>query len=375
MNFIILLITLLGCGKSISNINKKKGLGGMLASQCERKCRLELEKDNFDSFIENVEKGKISLNDPVCSCGETQLLLQLKKGDFERVKKLLQMGANAKNARALKNDFGVSEHKSSLDVACSHGEKITLEIIELLIERGAESSVNGRSLLKAVKSNASYEVIECLVGNGQDVNYTYGVNLPIIMYAILNNRIRVVTLLLDKGANIEVINRYYKIEFNDKKIDIKSNLIDVACTGCSKENIIQMFDLLREKGLKPNIDNMRKYLHIVAIEKGQDVLKHILEELSEEDKKNILDKKPISKTEAGIVKISYLIPLMEYLKVIKPTNFDLETAKMLLGTNYELINFTDSNSSLKITIYNIVKMRRFDEFLSYIEEKRSLVQN
>ena len=89
-------------------------------------------------------------------------------------------------------DFSLQKNEA-LKIAC---EKNNKEMINFLIDMGA--NVDYCILIHAVRCG-SFEIVRLLIDNGADVNAG---NNKIIISAIENNRLEIVSLLISKGANI-----------------------------------------------------------------------------------------------------------------------------------------------------------------------------
>jgi hypothetical protein len=153
----------------------------------------------------------------------------LRDGRVELVKRLLAHGANP-NAR-LKNApsrAGASRNPSlpeltgatPLILAAMAGEP---DVMRALLEHGADSSLrtkaNGTALMAAaglgrvpgevvVKESATLAAAKLLVDLGANVNATDDVGNTAMHYAAYLRRDTIVQLLADKGAKVDVANKY-----------------------------------------------------------------------------------------------------------------------------------------------------------------------
>ncbi len=77
-----------------------------------------------------------------------------------------------------------------------------LEIVELLIEKGADVNDNiiGTTVLMCASLNGHIEIVEFLIDNGADVNVRDSRGSNVLKYASKNGHEEIVRILKDAGA-------------------------------------------------------------------------------------------------------------------------------------------------------------------------------
>jgi len=143
-------------------------------------------------FLDKVMKSEKVLLKEECK----KIIDFTNKGDFERVKELVEKGCNV--------DFREDSGLTALDIASSNGNK---EIVTLLIKSGANIDIQsngGWTPLHSASENAQKEIVTILIENGADVNCQTndGVS-PLFMASKKGNR-EIITLLIKKGADVNL---------------------------------------------------------------------------------------------------------------------------------------------------------------------------
>ena len=150
------------------------------------------------------------------------------KGEVEVIRLLLDKGASV---NVQNEEFGIA-----LQAAASHGE---VEVLKLLLNKGANVNAQGGEFgnaLQAATCRGRKEVIELLLDKGANVTAQGGRYGNALQAAVYSGEVEAVRLLLDKGANINAQGGEY------------GNALQAA-VWMGKAEIIQ---LLLEKGADVN---------------------------------------------------------------------------------------------------------------------------
>ena len=116
------------------------------------------------------------------------------------VKYLISLGARAISSSDSSN---IPSHPSILILALNKNQPI--EVIEHLINTGADLSYNSNEAIKIAASCRNVEVVKILVENGADVRIDDDYPIRI---AAKNDKIEVVKYLIDSGSNVRACNDY-----------------------------------------------------------------------------------------------------------------------------------------------------------------------
>lgn len=187
---------------------------------------------------------------PIPGLNETLLFRASSKGDVKEVRRLLDQGTNI-NAR---------EQDGETPLMYAAVEDRT-EVVELLIDRGAvvnAVSLNGQTALARAVAVSRYNTVALLLKRGADIEE----DNP-LMYAAGAGDLRMITLLLERGANINATD-------NDG---------DTALAAAvSRRASLDAVSLLLSAGAKVNVRNKRGETPLtVAGRNGDDALVKLLE--------------------------------------------------------------------------------------------------
>ncbi len=170
-----------------------------------------------------IEEYKFDINHKNNN-GCTALMFASEKGNLEIVKLLIERGAD------------INQQDNQLDTAlikaCRNGYK---EIIELLIEKSIsinEKGCEGWTPLMIASQNGYLEIVKILIEKGANIDDKNNYGITALIIALSNNRIEVAKKLINQGADIDF-----------KTKDNNSPLI-LACG----EGLIESVELLINKG-------------------------------------------------------------------------------------------------------------------------------
>jgi ankyrin repeat protein len=133
---------------------------------------------------------------------EAELFDAIKANDFDKVKSLIENGANVNPKISKKFEFYTPLMLAS--------EKGNFEIAKLLIDNGAD--VNKKSFcstpLMLASEKGNFEIAKLLIENGAKINIKGGNGETVLIQAYRKDRINVdiVKLLISKGAHLNAVN-------------------------------------------------------------------------------------------------------------------------------------------------------------------------
>ena len=151
--------------------------------------------------------------------------------------------------------------------AASHGH---IEVVELLLDRGANIHVNNDDALIWAARNGHIEVVKLLLDSGADIQAKYD---KALIYASNNDNIEVVKLLLDRGVGINAVKNYaLKWAANKGHIEIVKFLLDsgadihadneYALKWAANNDHIKVVKLLLDRGANRSVltkEQLKKY--------------------------------------------------------------------------------------------------------------------
>ena len=178
--------------------------------------------------------------------------------DIDTFKYLINNGANIHNKKIIK----IACDKGNLPIVellINHGANITVdnnyclmtvvhfgyvEIFKLLINFGADIAAQNNRCIRIAIDNGYYEMVKVLIDLGADIHATNSNNVDSIQLACCNNNLSVIKLLINNGANILANN---------------NNCIRLACTytytyTCAYDNI-ELVKLLIDLGADIHANN------------------------------------------------------------------------------------------------------------------------
>jgi ankyrin repeat protein len=183
-------------------------------------------QNSMDTTIDTLLKHGADVNMSGTS-GATPILIACEMNRFEIVEKLVQMGADV-NARHV-------DGSNALYAACCIGN---MEMVDLLIQKGAEINYvrkkDSSTPLYAACVNKKESVARKLLQSGADMN----LGRSPLVGACYAGDVNIVKMLLDAGGDP---NHYCNILSMD---------CITACFEKENSNNAQIFQLLRDKGLK-----------------------------------------------------------------------------------------------------------------------------
>ncbi len=133
------------------------------------------------------------------------LLTAIKERNVTEVKRAIEEGADV-NAKGY--DAMTPLMKT---VGLTHGTGGSVEIAELLIEKGADIYARdgiGDTVLMWAAGGNSVEIAKLLIAKGVDVNATDKIGTTPLMWAAYKGFVEMVELLIDSGADINAENEY-----------------------------------------------------------------------------------------------------------------------------------------------------------------------
>ena len=152
----------------------------------------------------------------------TLLMKACAKGDLNCVQTLIECGA-AVNLP----DSWDSYHESALSVACGAGN---MEIVNLLLSRGAKGVVHGESPLVSACFGGHLEIAKLLIERGASLDAQSGHDASALQAACSSGNIELVEFLINRKADLHAMNKF------------NSNCLLIAC---GRGNIPLMELLLR----------------------------------------------------------------------------------------------------------------------------------
>ena len=177
--------------KYLKSLKQPKPKRKVLSKEQSKKIITYTIKGNFKKVKKLIQNGA-DVNVEIH--GETALMVASEKGHREVVELLIQNGADieAKNSKGF----------TALMVASLKGHR---EVVEYLTQNGADieakSSEGGIALINA-SLNGHREVVEYLMQNGADVNAKSSEGVTALIVASLNGHREVVEYLIQNGADV-----------------------------------------------------------------------------------------------------------------------------------------------------------------------------
>jgi hypothetical protein len=241
-----------------------------------------LEFKNVNDQLLWVEIGKNIKNNEWKSLKNPEIILDkyIEVGSYDVPKEILDQYPKYKNRYWQKIqqryeiktennlDLTNDEKYYEIDKKFKAGEEVSFkdaarlghtEIVELLLEKGADVHANNDEALRWASENGHLEVVKLLLENGADVHAN---NDEALRWASENGHLEVVKLLLENGADVHANNEY-------------------ALRWASENGHIEIVKLLIEKGADVHADNeyalryasYNGHLEVVKLllEKGSDV--------------------------------------------------------------------------------------------------------
>jgi ankyrin repeat protein len=210
-------------------------------------------------------------------------------GLLEKLKELIDKGAdvNAKN----------SEGQTPLDIASGQGHK---EIIELLVEEGAKSSIY------TAASSGDIDKVESFIKSGVSVNGDPRSSRTPLYWAVKNEHRDVAKLLIDEGADVSSIHLLYYASkhgyrdlveyFIQKGANVNSkNWKDTPSHYAVRGGHTDVLELLLAHGADPNLKGQNGWslLHLAAKSGSMDITKMLLGERADVNAKNAAGQTPL----------------------------------------------------------------------------------
>ena len=157
------------------------------------------------------------LSDCICTCFEMNLHIAAKDGKLERVRLLVEQGAN--------KDKGDRNGDHPLYLASFQGR---LDVVQYLVEQGASlDKVNNDDWtpLTCAVVRGHLKVVRYLLEQGADRDKSDNIDMTPLHYAARCSRLEIAMLLMSYGADLNARNTSSKLP------------IDVACTKAIKQAI------------------------------------------------------------------------------------------------------------------------------------------
>jgi ankyrin repeat protein len=144
----------------------------------------------------------------------TQLIEAAKQGQLDKIKKLIELGANIHsiNDRALR-------------LAAYHGH---IEVINVLISKGADVHAENDEAIRVASRRGQIKVVKLLIKAGANVNINkYGNKTP-LQEAVWNGHIKLAKFLIENGAHKKQLYSVFKEAVEDNELDIFNQLIELG---------------------------------------------------------------------------------------------------------------------------------------------------
>ena len=202
-------------------------------------------KNNKNEIAKRIIDIMLNI-DEIIQYGENALFLS--SNNYEIVKYLIELGANINQQNIYRstplfvtlsleimkllveagaNLNHINEHgETVLSIACFKGD---LEKVKYLISVGADVNArNGFAFFGAIYARNKFEICKVLIGAGINVNYTNEYGYTPLHKACSNADLDIIELLLDNGADQTI-----------KDIDEKTPIENVSGYGYDDEEIIE----------------------------------------------------------------------------------------------------------------------------------------
>ncbi len=306
-----------------------------------------IDKLNNVSSIINSQESSITLEVPnsgdINARGEldrTLLHLASEAGEFDKVKLLLDRGANIE----VQDKFGYTP----IFLATQSGK---WSIVRLLLDKGANIDAQdkeGKTLLYFANQKDNLDMVQFLLDRGANIEIQDKLAWTPILYAAQSGEWDVVKLLISKGA-----------KFNNE-ITIQGTPLHFAV----QEGNLDMIGFLLDEGadIESQDKDNKKPLHLAVDANRLSVIKLLLDRGANVNVKDMYDKTPLDlATEEDVIKVLEKAQLDQGL-LINARDGNLDKVKDLIaqGANLETKDNTAlhnacSNGHLKIVEYLIDK--------------------
>lgn len=229
---------------------------------CPLSLAIEYNQTELEKLL--IEKGADI--DTCDDFGTTALVCAIRNGNVELAKQLIEKGADINTEHHSELDFTQSSIKP-INAACYYGNN---EIVKVLIENNVD--INGKDsyehtpLYYAVE-NEQIETVKLLIEKGANVNTPcWYNNNTLLHFAAAHGDYELAKILIEKGANINITNDrgetplYTAIEeFHIKEyIKYKENIGDLALLPYYpyKDGHVEIIRLLKDNGAKANEEEL-----------------------------------------------------------------------------------------------------------------------
>lgn len=192
--------------------------------------------------------------------GQTALMAAARTGQVALVRLLLRRGADVNAADAAQN-------QTALMWAAAEGH---LGVVELLLAAGADPNARAHATTLEVRFNADFpsggftalmwaarnghaEVVRRLLDGGADPNLTNGDGATAMSIAIVNDRLDIAALLLERGADANDGSLYHAVDMHDATTDMYA--LDGSRLRPDHPNRTTAMDLIEQllaRGADPN---------------------------------------------------------------------------------------------------------------------------
>jgi ankyrin repeat protein len=258
--------------KSTKKLQKKR-TGGMESWGFLRKTLAEAiaadDKTAIGREIKNVKAEKINN----LYQGRTVLIWAAYKNNTEAVKTLLDKGADVNKVD--------DDKRTALMLAVDNNN---LKMVQDLLENGADVNIqdkNGSKPMEVAVIKNYLKMVQVLLDNsGVNINEVYILGNTALMLAVDNNNLEIVNALLDKGADVNMVNM---VDY-DKRTALMFAVDRLNFRAVWKEEIVdhkkknsELINLGNKINLETALDDVEKKINLniniikALLEKGADV--------------------------------------------------------------------------------------------------------
>nr|WBF70483.1 ankyrin repeat protein [Megavirus caiporensis] len=174
-------------------------------------CRLyDIDQTMINIFIDRIESGLIPISNHL-------ILAASNVDNIKFMESLINLGADINIDNLGKNPGMI------LIQACVHGN---IKLATYLLQKGMNpNSDNGKALIKAC-INQNLDICRLLLDNGFIIDYNNKNLMYWIIKLIKKKKINAIILLIDKGFDFSLLNKYCELENTDDKGKAVEMLLD-----------------------------------------------------------------------------------------------------------------------------------------------------
>ena len=249
-----LLLLLVSCSKldRDKKVDKSKLLGAdyrLFQDTPAWELAKAVEDDDTDKIDEEVKKNPKVINYQESKYGKTLLHLSSYNNNYKGFKELLKLGANPNIADSSHCTTPLIEVALSFDDKTKYAEeliKYKANVNYVECNEGKEEQKTNYSPLIAASNRNNLQLVQLLVKNGANINYTNPNDEDALSLAALSTSYDIVLYLLQQGADCRKILYKKGGAVNPKDIYMKDWIEDEA--DHSAKEYPEIKELLKKKG-------------------------------------------------------------------------------------------------------------------------------